>query len=51
MGLDRRADFEQQRFDALSGRFDEERPVVLTDILTQEVKPFLNIRYLRFLGR
>ena len=51
MALERRADFEQQGFDTLFGRFDQELTAVLTDILPQEIKAFFNVYHLCFLDR
>ena len=50
MGLDDGPDLEQESFNALFSRFNQQFAVVLTDILAQKIKPFFNIRHFRFLG-
>ena len=43
MGFDKRADFEQKRFDALFGRFDEQLAVIFLHILPQKVETCVDV--------
>ena len=51
VGFDDPSDFPQHRFDALRRRLDEQLAVVFANVLSEEVKPFLDMRDHGLLGR